>query len=70
MSFSLSWGSYFPRRIRMRRFWYNLTQVYWIAVISAVLALAGVVLAVLGYDMIALAVGLASISTAVLATRN
>lgn len=54
----------------MRKFWYRLREIYWSAVIALLVALAGVALAVLGYDSIALAVVGVGITLAILSVRE
>lgn len=54
----------------MRRLWYVLRDILWTAVLSAALAVACIVCAVCGLDSVAVALGLSSISLALLSQRN
>jgi len=53
-----------------RRLWYALREILWVAVLSAALAVAGILCAVYGLNTVAVVLGLSSISLAVLSQRN
>lgn len=48
----------------------TLKRLVWTAVLAVVLAVASVVLAVLGHDTVSFAVGLAAVTSAMLASRE
>lgn len=54
----------------MRRIWYWLREVVWTAVVAVALVACAVVLAVLGYDAIALAVGFGAVTFGLLSMRS